>query len=371
MKELHEIVKAVERAGGRSAALATVVKARGSTYRRPGARMFMTADGEMTGSISGGCLEGDVFEHAKKVMDSGTPVVVQYDTSSDDDLVWGLGLGCSGVVDVLIEPFPPESGYLPFVTNCVVENRPGALATVFRLEGRTALKVGARLALKEDGSQVMSIGSRELEQFILPDAAEALRTGRSVVKEYRLENGVAEVFIESIQPAVSLLVFGAGHDSIPLVRLAKELGWNATVVDSRPAFATRERFPSAGNVILCNPEDVAAKVLVEPRNVAVIMTHNYAHDLKLLKALLPSGVRYLSVLGPRKRTDSLLKDLEKDGIAVTEDQLSRLYSPAGIDLGAETAEEIALSILGEIQAVLAGRSAGLLRNRKGSIHERC
>jgi xanthine/CO dehydrogenase XdhC/CoxF family maturation factor len=152
--------------------------------------------------------------------------------------------------------------------------------------------------------------------------------------------------------------------------LAKEIGWNVTVVDSRPAFARKERFPGAYEIVLSNPEDVAGKVRVAPHAVAVIMTHNYAQDLKLLKAMLSSSVRYLSVLGPKKRTESLLSDLSKEGFVPSEEQLSRLYSPAGIDLGAETPEEIALSILGEIQAVLAGRSAGLLRNRKGPIHDR-
>ncbi|HSP07223.1 MAG TPA: XdhC/CoxI family protein, partial [Acidobacteriota bacterium] len=369
MKELREILNAVEKSKRQDvvAALATIVKAKGSTYRRPGARMFLSIQGEMVGSISGGCLEGDVFEHAKKVMNSGIPVVVQYDTSSDDDLVWGLGLGCAGVVDVLIEPLRPDSDYFSFLTHCVEADCPGVLATVFRVAGLNA-RIGSRLALREDGTRAAAMENRELEAAILPDATAALHSRRSSVKEYTLPEGTAEVFIESIQPAVPLLLFGAGHDTIPVVRLAKEIGWNVTVVDSRPAFARKERFPGAYEIVLSNPEDVAGKVRVAPHAVAVIMTHNYAQDLKLLKAMLPSSVRYLSVLGPKKRTESLLSDLSKEGFVPSEEQLSRLYSPAGIDLGAETPEEIALSILGEIQAVLAGRSAGLLRNRKGPIH---
>ncbi len=372
MKELQDILNAVEKAKkrGQSAALVTIVKAKGSTYRRPGARMLMTKDGEMVGSISGGCLEGDVFEHAKKVMDSGQPVVVHYDTSSDDDLVWGLGLGCSGVVHVLIESLQHDPAYLSFLAECVQMERSGVLATVFHVEGAPDAKMGSRLAVHEDGSSTSQIEDRELAAAVLRDAREALHSGRSKGQDYQLSGGRAEVFIEAIQPVIPLLLFGAGHDAIPVARLAKELGWNVTVVDSRPAFASAERFPEADRVILSNPEDVHKNMKVEHHHVAIIMTHNYSHDVNILNALLQSPVRYLGVLGPRKRTEMLLADLAKQGVTPTAEQLARLYSPVGIDLGAETPEEIALAIVGEIQAVLAGRTAGLLRNRKGPIHDR-
>ncbi len=372
MKELLDILSAVEKArkAGQSAALVTIVKAKGSTYRRPGARMLMTKEGEMVGSISGGCLEGDVFEHAKKVMDSGQPVLVHYDTSSDDDLVWGLGLGCSGVVHLLIESFNQVQGDLSFLAECVRTERSGVLATVFRVEGNPRAQVGSRLSLREDGSSNTRIESSELADAVLRDAREALRDGRSRVQDYRLSSGTAEVFIESIQPAISLLLFGAGHDTIPVVRFAKELGWNVTVVDSRPAFASAKRFPQADKVILSNAEDIQKNMKMDHRSVGIIMTHNYSHDADILRALLQSPIRYLGVLGPRKRTDMLLADLAKQGVTPSEEQVARLYSPAGIDLGAESPEEIALAIVGEIQAVLAGRTAGLLRNRKGPIHDR-
>lgn len=370
MKELREILSALEQKTNSEVSLATIVKAKGSTYRRPGARMLMTGDGQMVGSLSGGCLEGDVFQHAQEVMQSGNPALVEYDTSSDDDLVWGLGLGCAGVVHVLIEPVRPDSACVTFLSSRVQEERPGVLATVFRTEGTPQAKVGDRLALKEDGSCVIQMQDRDLEGHVLPDARTALQSGRSSAKEYASPGGTVEVFIESLRPPTPLLLFGAGHDAIPVVRFAKELGWHVTVVDSREAFMTRTRFPGADELIVANPQDAKAKTPIQAHNVAVIMTHNYAHDLKLLRALLPSPVRYLSVLGPKKRTESLLNDLAKEGVVPTEEQLARLYSPAGIDLGAETPEEIALSIVGEIQAVLARRAAGLLRNRKGPIHER-
>ena len=370
MKELREILKAVDgvRKDTQKAALATIVKTKGSTYRRPGARMLMKADGEMLGSISGGCLEGDVFEHAKKVMNTGEPIVLTYDTSSDDDVVWGLGLGCNGVVQVLVEPLQEKPDYLTFLSQCIEPQHRGVLATVFRVEGGIQTKVGSRLSVAENGVSGMN-ENPALRSAIVADAQAAIRNGLSLIKEYELQDGKAEVFIEVIQSPLPLVIFGAGHDAIPVVRLAKELGWNVTVIDGRPAFATKERFPQADNVVLSNPEDVHKNISIDPRGAAIIMTHNYNHDVTILRQILSLPLRYLGVLGPKKRTQKTLEDLRKEGIGPSEDGLNHVYSPVGIDIGAETPEEIALAIVSEIQAVFAGRSAGMLRNRKGSIHE--
>jgi xanthine/CO dehydrogenase XdhC/CoxF family maturation factor len=371
VKELNEILKRLERVHqrGEKAALATIVKTKGSTYRRPGARMLMASDGEMIGSISGGCLEGDVFEHAKKVMNSGEPVVLNYDTSSDDDVVWGLGLGCNGMVHVLVESIQQKPDYLSFLEKSVEPHHCGVLATVFRIEGDVGAKIGSRILVDQDGKASGMKENSELQSAIVSDAQQAIRSGHSIVKEYQLANGKAEVFIEVLQSPLSLVIFGAGHDAIPVARLGKELGWNVTVVDGRPAFASKERFPQADNVILSSPEDVLKNVSLDPRGAAIVMTHNYNHDVTILRQILPLPMRYLGVLGPKKRTQKTLEDLRKEGIGASEDVLNHVYSPVGMDIGAETPEEIALAILSEIQAVLAGRSGGMLRNRKGPIHD--
>jgi xanthine dehydrogenase accessory factor len=371
VKELREILKATEQIQqrGEKAAIATVVKTKGSTYRRPGARMLMTTNGEMIGSISGGCLEGDVFEHAKKVMNSGEPIVLNYDTSSDDDVVWGLGLGCNGVVHVLVESLRQMPKYLPFLADCLEPHRCGILATVFRTEGDVGVKIGSRMTIAEDGSTSGMNENQALKSAIVNDAKDAIRNGRSVIKEYELSGGKAEVFIEVVQSPMPLVIFGAGHDAIPLVRLAKELGWHVTVVDGRPAFATKQRFPQADNVILTKPEDVHKNVSIDPRGAAIVMTHNYNHDVTILRQILPLPLRYLGVLGPKKRTQKTLDDLRNEGIGPSDAEVSHIYSPVGIDIGAETPEEISLAIVSEIQAVLTGRSGGSLRNRKGPIHE--
>jgi xanthine/CO dehydrogenase XdhC/CoxF family maturation factor len=373
MKELQDIVAGFEKVktSGKIAAIATLVKASGSTYRRPGARMLMTSEGQMVGSLSGGCLEGDVFEQAQEVMTSGKPIVVQYDTMSDEDIIWGLGLGCNGIVQILIERLEEESplNHLAFLTECLHRRQVGVLATVFHVEGQVKAQVGTRLMVYPDGTLKSDIEDTDLVAQIRDDVGKALGESRSEVKAYPLLTGKAEVFIEVIQPPVPLMIFGAGHDAIPLVRLAQELGWYVTVVDSRQADATRERFPSADEVILSRPESIGDRIGLNNRTVAVVMTHNYLHDLEILKTLLPSPVRYLGILGPKSRTEKLFQDLQEQGITPTENQLQHLYSPVGLDIGADTPEEIALSIVAEIQGVLANHSGGSLRNKLGPIHD--
>jgi len=416
MKELEDIVAAFEKVktGGKTAAIATLVKASGSTYRRPGARMLMTSEGQMVGSLSGGCLEGDVFEQAQAVMTSGKPIVVQYDTMSDEDIIWGLGLGCNGIVQILIERLEEESpltqilhhppslpyqggnksqklaspepkevlrgvnndsgarfelNHLAFLTDCLRLRHIGILATVFHVEGQVKAQVGTRLMVDPDGSVKSDIEDADLVAQIHDDTQQVLNDSRSKVKAYPLPTGKAEVFIEVIQPPVPLMIFGAGHDAVPLVRLAQELGWYVTVVDSRQADGTRSRFSSADEVVLSRPEGIGEQVQLDNRTVAVVMTHNYLHDLELLKILLPSPVRYLGILGPKSRTEKLLQDLQEQGITPTENQLQRFYSPVGLNIGADTPEEIALSIVAEIQAVLTNHSGGSLRNKLGPIHD--
>ncbi|MEQ9670950.1 XdhC family protein [Coleofasciculus sp. G2-EDA-02] len=373
MKELQNILQTFEQTknSDQSIALATLVKAQGSTYRRPGARMLMTSGGKMVGSLSGGCLEGDVFEQAQGVMTSGKPIVVEYDTMSDEDIIWGLGLGCNGIVQIMIERIKPENSFNPltFLSDCIRYRRLGVLATVFQVEGEIKNQIGTRLILYPDGRVESNIPDTDLVTQIRDDAQNALKNSRSLINTYPLLIGKAEVFIEFIQPPLPLIIFGAGHDVLPLVRLAQELGWYVTVVDNRQANVTRERFKCAEHVILCPPEKVCDRVHLNHRTIAVVMTHNYLHDLELLKTLLPSPVQYLGIIGPKSRTETLLQDLPEE-ITPTEQQRQRLYSPIGLDIGGDTPEEIALSIVAEIQAVIRNRTGESLRNRLRPIHDR-
>lgn len=372
MKELQAIIEAFEQTerDGRTTALATVIEVRGSTYRRAGARMLVTQGSPMVGTVSGGCLEADVFERAQQVMVSGEPTLVTYDTTSPDDIVWGLGLGCNGLVRVLIERLTHslEPNHITFLADCLRRRQTGVLATVVRLEGQVQEQVGARLMLQQNGNAIGRIENSALATGILEDAKEALCNSRSILKLYELPLGRAEVFIEVQEPPVPLAIFGAGHDAMPLVRFAKELGWHVSVVDSRQSYATKERFSLADAIVVCRPEKIQEYVTMDRRTVAVVMTHNYLHDREILRTLLPSSLRYLGILGPKSRTERLVEELRQEGFIFTNEQLSRLYGPVGIDIGADTPEEIALAIAAEIQAVIANRSGGLLRDRRGSIH---
>lgn len=372
MKELQDILKTFEQIqhSRARAAIATVVKTSGSVYRRPGARMLITKSGQMVGAISGGCLESDIVERAQTLMlHDGEPILVEYDTNASDDLIWGLGMGCNGTVQVLIESLDSDAkSQLEFLAECFRCHQPGVIATVFQIKGEIATSIASRLYLHADGTVKSDIGDRQLAAYLQQDAYRVLTEGKTQIISYSLESGSAEVLLEAIAPPVPLLVFGAGYDAVPVVQLAKQLGWHVTVIDHRPVYTTRDRFPHADEIIVCHPEELPIKLNLNPQMAAVVLTHNYLSDRTLLQTLLPSPVRYLGLLGPKRRAQQLLEDLRIEGINPSENQLQRLYAPVGLDIGAETAEEIAFSIIAEIQAVLAQRSGNHLRERLGSIH---
>ncbi|HYO62624.1 MAG TPA: XdhC family protein [Pyrinomonadaceae bacterium] len=382
MNEVRALIEAFDEAQARGVrcALATVVSVEGSSYRRPGARMLVCENGATTGTVSAGCLEADVAEHAKRVIKTGAAKLVEYDTAStSDEIVWGLGLGCNGVVRVLVEPLAPESRYVAALRrSCAprADATPVAVATVFqhtssRLSPATARpEIGSRLFVGEGGEASRENLTGELALMIESDARAASREESSGVRVYEQGGDTTQVFIETLTPPVTLVVFGAGHDALPVVELARGLGWQTEVVDPQARPASRSRFTMANRVTLARPESVGGRVAVTPRTLALLMSHNYAHDLELLRFLLASPARYIGVMGPRKRTERMLSELaERDGrFRFGEADRARLYAPAGLDIGANAPAEIALSILAEMRAVLAGRRGGLLRERQGSIH---
>lgn len=373
MKELQSIIDAYREIEQKNtqAALATVVKVTGSAYRRAGARMLITADGHTVGSVSGGCLECDVINQARRVLQWNEPRVVAYDSMSDDDIAWEFNLGCNGIVEVLIEPLShtAEQGHMAFLTECLQQRQVGVLATVFGVEGPSKAKVGNRLMLSALRSARHDIGDGDLAEAILDDSQHTLDNGMSLVKMYEMATGRAEVFIEVIQPSVPIVIFGAGHDAVPLVRFAKELGWHVTMVDPRPGYATRTRFPLADILIVCRPEEVCERIKIDRYTVAAVMTHNFLHDSELLSTLWPLPLRYIGILGSKQRTRRLLDHVQVTGRSHSDPSLGRVYGPMGLDIGADTPEEIALAVVAEIKAVLTGRLGGMLRAREGPLHE--
>ncbi|MEM6400689.1 MAG: XdhC family protein, partial [Cyanobacteria bacterium P01_D01_bin.116] len=345
-------------------AIATLVKVSGSTYRKPGARMLITADGNTIGSISGGCLESDVFEKSQTVINSENSRVLKYDTTSEEDMIWGLGLGCQGIAYVLIEPLQENQlQEIAFIKNCFSNRNYGAIATAISVKGESEIQLGQRLLLSEN-TIINNLTDDNLLTDVLSDTKVALENHNSILKEYHLASGKIEVFIEVIQPPLSLIVFGAGYDVLPLVNFSKQLGWDVTVVDNRQREASKKRFEQADKIQLSPPDDILENIEITERTVAVVMSHNYLDDLEMLKLLLPSNLNYLGILGPKKRTNRILQELQEEEITVN----ANIYSPVGLDIGADNAEEIALSIIAEIQAVTSQRDAGFLKNRNAPIH---
>ncbi len=380
MKEARAVIEAYAQAvrDDVQTALATIVRVEGSAYRRPGARMLMTADGQITGNLSGGCLERDVFERARAVMKTGGSIVVRYDTGTSADIVWGLGLGCNGVVHTLIEPLASDAmpQHLKLLADCITGQESCVIATVFGVHPATQLamredeariKIGSRLLLTSEDARV-ELNHEELVRNVLRDARECLKDNASSVEVYELATCTAEVFIEVIEPPVPLVIFGANADAVPVLEFANKFGWHVTVVDTQARAASRERFAVADAVLLCRPEDVAACVPLTRRTMAVVMTHNYQHDLELFKMLVSSPARYIGLLGPKRRTEQIINEARAEGIAPNEADMRRFHAPVGLDLGAETPEEIALSIVAEIRAVLANHEGGFLKNRVAPIH---
>jgi xanthine dehydrogenase accessory factor len=379
MNEVRALINAFDDANARGerCVLATIVSVEGSSYRRPGARMLVCEDGSTTGAISAGCLESDVIDHAKRVMKTGAAKLVEYNTAStSDEMAWGLGLGCNGIVRVLVEPVASGSLYMEALRrSCAMRTGAISVATVHQHTlsepGPSAdlIETGARLLINEDGDVSREKLSDRLAAMLESEVRVLSRVAiTSGSRTYDVDGGTVKVFIETLSPPVPLVVFGAGHDALPIVELARDLGWQTEVVDPQARPASVSRFAMADRVILARPEDVASHVSITPRTLTLLMSHNYSHDLALLRFLLASPAHYIGVMGPRKRTERMLSELNEDTYRLEESDLARLYSPAGLDIGANGSAEIAVSIIGEMRAVLDGRCGGMLRERRGSIH---
>jgi len=371
MKEIRDILKAFDtaQAAAKQTALATVVHVDGSSYRRPGARMLVTEDGELTGAISGGCLEGDALRKALLVMMQQKAMLVTYDTNDEDDAKLGMGLGCNGIIQVLIEPIDTtiENNPINLLRKIAAKRQEATLVTLFSLVDKKDPHSGTCLLLSEE--EVLS-ASPLSNQIFLKDAQNVLTRQKSAFNNYIGDGYNITAFIEFIKPPVSLIIIGAGNDVAPLVDMAVIMGWETTVVDGRPAYARKERFAAGCKVLLSKPEQVLQSVSIDQQSVFVLMTHNFNYDKAMLKALFNEEVAYIGMLGPKKKLNRILDELHEEGNSFTERQLSIIHSPVGLDIGAETPEEIALSIIAEIKGVLAKRSATSLKNKSDHIHSR-
>lgn len=374
MKEIQNIIVAYDKAvaEGKRTALATVVHLEGSSYRRPGARMLITEDGELTGAISGGCLEGDALQKSQMVIAQQKSRIVTYDTTDETDDTLGVGLGCNGIINILIEPLEPgsASNQLEFLKKVVSKRQRAVLVTLFDLDAQRSTQPGTCLLLNEADEIFGTYPDHHLNGVLMQDARLVMQSKKSAFTKYISEGIHLTAFIEYIKPAISLVVIGAGNDVIPLVDMADILGWETSVFDGRTSYARPERFAKACQVIVSKPESVLEQVTIDEQTVFALMTHNYNYDYAMLKALVKKNVVYIGVLGPKKKLERMLAGLKEEGIYLSDQQLSFIHGPAGLDIAAETAEEIALSIIAEIKAILNGKEGRPLKVKQGAIHSR-
>jgi xanthine dehydrogenase accessory factor len=348
MAELFDHIDQLRRAPGQ-VAVATLVSTRGTTPRKEGAKMLVGEGGAVLGSVTiGGCVDAQVIEESAQVLESRRPRLLELNLG--DEEAWEIGLTCGGTIEVLVEPLSLD--FYERVRAHAARGGHGAIVT--RLDGGDT----GKLLVLDDGTVEGTLGDRFLDERFTAEARDAMArgAGRTAFLE-----GV-RAFVEVVAPASLLLVVGASHVAMPLVSLAKILGYRTVVVDGRPRFATRERFPDVDELRIGVPSELVREYTLTPATALVLVAHDYKYDLPILREALATDVGYVGMLGSTRRGAAILKLLQEEGVADT--QLKRVRVPIGLDLGARSAAEIALAVLAEIQAVRGGGSGQPMSARR-------
>jgi xanthine dehydrogenase accessory factor len=349
---------------GQEAMLATVVDVEGSAYRRPGAKMLVTPDGENHGSVTAGCLEDEVGSFASAVLADGESHIETYDLTGDDD-VWGLGVGCNGVINILVEPV--DESYRPVVETAAAGTDVG-IATVIASDDSI---VGTHVVYRPDQGFVGATNDAPdwLINAVADPIADLTAEGQSGTVRVTTNGRTADVFVDGIAALPELVVLGSGPDVAPIVELAKNCDFRVTVLTFRGAVA-EERFPRADAVRTTSPASIRDEYDFTDNTSVVVMSHNFIDDRLAVEELLDSPVPYLGLLGPRKRFEEMLDDWADEGRILTDAELDRIYTPIGLDLGGGSPYQIAHSVVAELLAIQNDRDPGHLKEREGPIHAR-
>jgi xanthine dehydrogenase accessory factor len=372
MKEINAIINSYDKikSTGTKAALATVVRVEGSSYRRTGARMLVREDGIWVGGISGGCLEGDALKRARLAIAKSESSLITYDTTEDDAYQIGVGLGCNGIIDVLFTPldFKNPNNPVEVLKSCIEGKRQtNILITITGLDGEwTRVKAGD--VIRYISFQTLAVFEDNAVETLLQEKITAqLENNRSAPHQFELnDNRKIAVFIEVLLPEMHLVLMGHQYDVYPLARLAKEVGCHITIV-SNP-LKVNLKFSETVDAVL--RPDQFNELFTDQFTAILLMSHDYKTDKKNLPQALQTAVSYIGMLGPRVRSEKIFRELADEGKALSDEDMNRIYTPAGLDIGATSPEEIALSIIAEIKTVFAKREGGFLRLRHTSIHER-
>lgn len=352
--------------------IAAVVHTEGSAYRRAGARTLLKNGQKVFGTISGGCLEESIADYAIHMPANCRAKRVSYDSRSNADLVFGTATGCGGLVSVLLKRWEQRTTQLlDWIDERLSSRLPVLLATVID-DGNRSRQLGEQMAIDTSGQVLSQINSNQIHAAVMARTAELLCDSSQKPNRYQNHKctaGHAELLLEYVPPKTSLLIIGAGEDAQPVVDSAKRLGWSVTVIDHRPAYLTSDRFPQADNLLLARPESYSDLLAPDPWTVSVVMTHNWHHDAAAVAALSHFDLPYIGLIGSAARSEKIMASLESlNGSRAASDHA--FYYPAGLDVGAQGPEEIALAVVSEIQAVLSAKPGGSLKHKQRKIHER-
>lgn len=334
--------------------MATIVDTEGSTYQKAGACMLISRDGEYFGLLGGGCFEPDLLERAREVFTTRLPKTVYYDLRSPEEAIWGLGLGCEGAVSIFLQYLSAEDGFhpLPAVKKCLDELCTDMLVTVTESDVDSIARGVTSLAGQ---LRTLTLPGEFIDE-VEATAAAFMHDSTSRVVQHLVADGTVSVFYSPVRPPLQLLIIGAGPDAVPVVKLAGALGWQVTVADYREAYVQPERFPGARLVLQITPEELDSKLSLDNFDATVLMTHRFEYDERYLLRLCSATIPYIGLLGPVARRDLLLETLGSDADEIA----GRVYGPVGLNIGGRLPEEIALSLIAQIQAVVHGRPGGHL-----------
>ena len=366
VRESAELAGAIEEIlkSGRDAVLATVIEITGSAYRRQGAKLVIGSDGDFRGMISGGCLEPEVARAASRVFKTGQAMTEVFDLM--EDAIWGLRLGCGGVVRVLLEPIGRDPVWERWLS--ALKNGERSVRAVVCETDPNPESLGRWLFVAPGESPAGPLAQKALGREVIPAVREIL--GRPLPQSRVYTSGNTRVFLDVNRPPLELVVFGAGMDAVPVVRLALSLGFSVNVVDPRPSLNRPERFPGARTTI-AHPTEFPEKVAMPVGSYALIMNHQLDRDGAGIRYAVENKALYVGVLGPRPRFRKLMDELADEGFHLDAAARDRIHNPVGLDIGAEGPEQIAVSILAGILAVHNGFGGGFLAARSGGIHEMC
>ncbi len=367
MKEIKSILQFFKdgQSTGEQCALAQVVRVEGSSYRREGARMIVFESGIFDGGISGGCLEGDALKRSQLAILKQEPAIITYDTSKEMEI--GIGLGCNGIIDVLLRPLKPDSEILRNLEKCTAKRRTHIIVTItFSNLNDEAFKLGRSFYYDTDKKMLEGMEHNEIQKFILGKVNQVLDEQKSRSYSYTLNENTLNFHIEFIPAQYHLAIYGDNYDVYPLIQLAGLLDWEISLVGNIQKLK-KEQLQKVNNIY---PKHLPKRPEIDKRTAVILMAHDLKTDIENLKNTVNSAAPYIASLGPKKRFEKIKNKLEEEGNSLGEKDLLRIHAPCGLEIGADSPEEIALSICSEIMSSFTGKEGGMLRKKTNPIHDR-